>query len=101
MVTSAQVRHPLIGPGAGYHLIAAAGIVASSAIIAATFPLLLSSPARMSRQTNQGNAAALMYLPGRCWRAELGAPERTMICAPSATYAYGCDRRQSRHTGDQ
>ena len=40
MFTSAQMQHPLVGPGAGYYLIAAAGIVASLAIIAVTFPLL-------------------------------------------------------------
>ena len=40
MFTSAQMQHPLVGPGAGYYLITAAGIVASLAIIAATFPLL-------------------------------------------------------------
>jgi hypothetical protein len=40
MFTSAQMQHPLVAPGAGYYLIAAAGIAASLAIIAATFPLL-------------------------------------------------------------
>ncbi len=40
MFTSAQMQHPLVGPGAGYYLITAAGIAASLAIIAATFPLL-------------------------------------------------------------
>ncbi len=40
MFTSAQMQHPLVAPGAGYYLITAAGIAASLAIIAATFPLL-------------------------------------------------------------
>jgi predicted lysophospholipase L1 biosynthesis ABC-type transport system permease subunit len=40
MFTSAQIQHPLVGPGAGYYLITAAGIVASLVIIATTFPLL-------------------------------------------------------------
>jgi len=34
------MQHPLVAPGAGYYLITAAGIAASLAIIAATFPLL-------------------------------------------------------------
>jgi len=40
MFTSAQMQHPLVAPGAGYYLITAAGIAASLAVIAATFPLL-------------------------------------------------------------
>jgi len=40
MFTSAQMQHPMAGPGAGYYLITAAGIAASLVIIAATFPLL-------------------------------------------------------------
>jgi FtsX-like permease family len=40
MFTTAQMQHPMAGPGAGYYLIAAAGIAASLVIIAATFPLL-------------------------------------------------------------
>jgi hypothetical protein len=37
---SAQLRHPLVAPGAGYYLVTAGGLAASLAIIAATFPLL-------------------------------------------------------------
>jgi hypothetical protein len=40
MFTSAQMQHPMAGPGAGYYLITAAGIAASLVIVAATFPLL-------------------------------------------------------------
>jgi FtsX-like permease family len=40
MFASAQIQHPLVAPGAEYYLITVAGIVASLAIIAATFPLL-------------------------------------------------------------
>jgi FtsX-like permease family len=40
MFTSAQMQHPLVGPGTGYYLITAAGIAASLVITAATFPLL-------------------------------------------------------------
>ena len=40
MFASAQLRHPLVAPGAVYYLIIAAGIAASLGIIAATFPLL-------------------------------------------------------------
>jgi hypothetical protein len=35
-----QLQHPLVAPGAAYYLLVAAGIAASLAIIAATFPLL-------------------------------------------------------------
>jgi hypothetical protein len=40
MFASVQLQHPLVAPGAGYYLIAMAGIAASLGIIAATFPLL-------------------------------------------------------------
>jgi hypothetical protein len=40
MYTSAEMRHSLVAPGPEYYLITAAGIIASVAIIAATFPLL-------------------------------------------------------------
>ena len=40
MFASVQLEHPLVAPGAAYYLLAAAGIVASLGIIAATFPLL-------------------------------------------------------------
>ena len=40
LFASTQMQHPLAAPGAGYCLITAAGIAASLAIIAATFPLL-------------------------------------------------------------
>ena len=40
MFASVQLQHPLVAPGAGYYLLTAAGIVASLAIIASTFPLL-------------------------------------------------------------
>ncbi|HEV2239502.1 MAG TPA: FtsX-like permease family protein [Streptosporangiaceae bacterium] len=40
MFVSVQEQHPLVAPGAAYYLITAAGIAASLAIIAATFPLL-------------------------------------------------------------
>jgi hypothetical protein len=40
MFASAQLRHPLVAPGAAYYLITAAGMAASLGIIAATFPLL-------------------------------------------------------------
>jgi hypothetical protein len=40
MFASAQLRHPLVAPGAAYYLITAAGIAVSLGIIAATFPLL-------------------------------------------------------------
>ena len=40
MFAAVQLQHPLVAPGAGYYLIAMAGIAASLGIIAATFPLL-------------------------------------------------------------
>jgi hypothetical protein len=40
MFASVQLQHPLVAPGAGYYLLTAAGIAASLAIIASTFPLL-------------------------------------------------------------
>jgi hypothetical protein len=40
MFASVQLQHPLVTPGGSYYLITAAGIAASFAIIAATFPLL-------------------------------------------------------------
>ena len=40
MFAAVQLQHPLAAPGAGYYLIAMAGIAASLGIIAATFPLL-------------------------------------------------------------
>jgi predicted lysophospholipase L1 biosynthesis ABC-type transport system permease subunit len=40
MFATVQLQHPLVAPGAGYYLLTAAGIAASLAIIASTFPLL-------------------------------------------------------------
>jgi hypothetical protein len=40
MFATAQLKHPLVAPGAAYYLITAAGIAVSLAIIASTFPLL-------------------------------------------------------------
>jgi hypothetical protein len=40
LYASSEMGHSLVPPGAGYYLITAAGVIASLAIIAATFPLL-------------------------------------------------------------
>ncbi len=40
MFATLQLEHPLVAPGAAYYVFTAAGIAASLAIIAATFPLL-------------------------------------------------------------
>jgi hypothetical protein len=40
MYASAEIQHPLAAPGAQYYVFVAAGLAASLAIIAATFPLL-------------------------------------------------------------
>ena len=40
MYASVMLQHPLVGPGAGYYVLAVAGIAASLGVIAATFPLL-------------------------------------------------------------
>jgi hypothetical protein len=40
LYASSEMKHSLVPPGAGYYLITAAGIAASLAIIAATFPFL-------------------------------------------------------------
>jgi FtsX-like permease family len=40
LYSSAEMQHPLASPGTGYYVFTVAGILASLAIIAATFPLL-------------------------------------------------------------
>jgi hypothetical protein len=40
LYASAEMHHPLVAPGAEYYVITVAGVAASLAIIAATFPLL-------------------------------------------------------------
>jgi hypothetical protein len=60
MFTSAQMPHPLAGPGAGYYLITAVGIVALLAPSPPRSRCCAASPARMSQKTNEGNPAALI-----------------------------------------